>query len=125
MSNDTTASAAPKDQWIYIQIVTLCENFTGPERDIPDMTAGQIFSNEWTPWKCKQDEHPDYICRIALNRYLRDSGYTNYESLASVSPLVVQVSWFDDSTPRFPNGNPGQCHNSTYTIHAGLLGGAQ
>lgn len=126
MSNDINASAAPKDhKWVYIQIVTLRQNFTGSEKDLPELTSEQIFANEWTPWKCKPDEHPDYVCQIAINRYLRESGYSEYQSLASVSPLVLHVAWFDESTPRFPSGNPRQCHNSTYTIHAGLLGGAQ
>lgn len=117
MTQQSLAPASEKQpvKWLYIQFQVLKENAKATDLLKPEPIAPKLGT--WTPWKCRPDEAHDFVVALALNQFLRSSGYLKKPALASYAPIIIQASYYDDATPLYPNGNPRRCNSIVYTIN--------
>jgi hypothetical protein len=112
MTNDdiTSNKTKPTDvSWLYVQIALV--------RDATTASQAAIDPHGWTPWKHRKGDDIEQLCRIALHRFLRTSGYLN-GMLPSSPPLTVQVTYYTEDTPLHPSGIPKRVNITVYVVHS-------
>lgn len=112
MKNDNITSNEAKSadaSWLYVQIAIV--------KDATKASQAEIDPRTWTPWQHRKGDDIEQLCRIALHRFLRTSGYLANGTLPSSPPLSVQLSYYTGDTPLHPSGIPKVVKTTVYVVH--------
>jgi len=114
------AAVIGSKQWVFINCLLIAEEATNAHVETAKRQPPR--PDCWTPWKCSLHDDIETTLGIALNKFLRDSGYLTTHpiygnELRNRGPLAVQVSYYDESTPLHPSGRPKRYQSVIYMVH--------
>jgi hypothetical protein len=80
--------------------------------------TGEYSADAWEPWQNAEGMSAQALGLLALNKWLRESGYQHrhHGARPQFEPFTLDVYVVTSKDPRHPNGRPAACHKLTVCI---------